>query len=158
MKKQIKNLLIISLTFFFLVSFYTDVSAQGGVTSPTGNTGSGVTNTTPSNSSIFTLQNPLKVDSIGGLVQAFLEIITYVVIIFAVLMFIWIGFKYVMNAASGNASEIKKLHSQLMWLVIGVAIIIAARVIVQVVINTISATGTVSPNVIQSANNALQGK
>jgi heme/copper-type cytochrome/quinol oxidase subunit 2 len=158
MKKQIKNFLIISLTFFFLFSFYINVSAQGGVTSPTGNTGSGVTNTTSSNTSIFTLQNPLKVDSIGGLVQAFLEIITYIVIIFAVLMFIWIGFKYVVNAANGNASEIKKLHSQLMWLVIGVAIIIAARVIVQVVINTISATGTVSPNVIQSANNALQGK
>jgi hypothetical protein len=45
-----------------------------------------------------------------------------------------------------------------MWLVIGVAVVISARVIIQVVINTISATGTVSPTVIQSANDALQGR
>jgi hypothetical protein len=38
-------------------------------------------------STIFTLQNPLRSDinSIGALVQAFIEIITYIAIIFAVL-------------------------------------------------------------------------
>ena len=111
-------------------------------------------------STIFTLQNPLRSDinSIGALVQAFVEIITYIAIIFAVLAFIWVGFQYVTNAATGNAKKIQELHNQLMWLVVGVAVVISARVIIQVVINTISATGTVSPTVIQSANDALQGR
>ena len=162
-----KNLLATSLIFIFLISFYITANAQGGVSSPTGNTGSGVTNQvkpTPASSGssggIFTRQNPLRSDinSIGALVQAFIEIITYIAIIVAVLAFIWVGFQYVTSAASGNSKKIQELHNQLMWLVIGVAVVISARVIIQVVINTISATGTVSPTVIQSANNALQGK
>jgi len=113
---------------------------------------------TSGTSDIFTLQNPLKVNSIGELLQSFIQIFTYLVIIFAVLMFIWIGFQYVVNAAQGNAKKIEELHKQLMWLVVGVAIVIGARVIIEIVINTLSATGAVSPGVIDSANRAVQGK
>ena len=131
-------------------------NAQSGVTSPTGDTGSGVTaptgNTTQSN--IFTLQNPLKVNSLGELIQSVVQIFTYLAILFAVLMFIYIGFRYVVNAAQGNASEITKLHNQLMWLIAGVAIVLGARVLIQVIINTLSTIG-VSPDVTQSANNAI---
>ncbi len=135
------------------------VLAQTGVTSTTGNSGSGATSVTgPDKSGIFTLQNPLKADinSIGDLIQAFIDIVTYLLIIFAVLMFIYVGFLYIKSAAEGNASKIKDLHTQLMWLVVGVAIVIGARVIVQVVINTISATGTINPSVIESANRAAE--
>ena len=45
----------------------------------------------------------------------------------------------------------------LLYIVIGVAIIIGARIIVEVVINTLQATGTVSPGVINNAHNALGG-
>ncbi len=107
---------------------------------------------------IFTLTNPLKVNSIGGLVQSLIEIVSYLAILFAVVMFIVVGFRYVLFAAQGNASKISELHKQLMWLIVGVAVIIAARVIVQVVINTLSATGVVSPEVIQSANKAASGQ
>lgn len=70
-------------------------------------------------------------------------------------MFIYVGFQYVTNAAQGNAKKIEELHKQLLWLVVGVAVVIGARVIIQVVINTISATNTVSPSVIESANKAV---
>lgn len=109
-------------------------------------------------SDIFTLKNPLKVDSVGGLINAFLEIITYVLIIFAVLMIIWTGFQFVYNASVGNSGKLTELRGRLLWLVAGVAILIGARVIIQVVINTISATGTVSPQVIESASKAVQLK
>ena len=111
-------------------------------------------------SNIFPLQNPLNknINSVGDLIQAFIEIITYLFIIFAVLMFIYVGFQYVTNAAQGNAKKIEELHKQLLWLVVGVAVVIGARVIIQVVINTISATGTVNPSVIESANKAAQGR
>jgi len=167
MKNQIKIKFIVTFLVFVFLSSSNFVNAQAGGTSPIDSTSSGGTNiikpiSSPANpsSGIFTLQNPLRsdIDSVGALVQAFIEIITYIAIIFAVLAFIWVGFQYVTSAATGNASKIKELHKQLMWLVIGVAIVIAARVIIQIVINTISATGTVSPTVIQSANDALQGK
>lgn len=141
-----------------LISVSTGAYAQSGATNPTGNTKSGVTAPTSETGKIFTLQNPLKVNSIGGLVQTFIEIASYVLILFAVIMFIYVGFQYVLNAAQGNAAKIKELHKQFMWLVIGVAIVVSARVIVQIVINTLSATGVVSPGIIQNTNNALQGK
>lgn len=166
MKKTIKIILISIFTFIILTQSVGFVFAQDSVGGKNANSDVGGKNAQatppPANSSsgIFTLQNPLRSDinSIGALVQAFVEIITYIAIIVAVLAFIWVGFQYVTSAATGNATKIKDLHNKLMWLVIGVAVVISARVIIQVVINTISATGTVSPTVIQSANNALQGK
>lgn len=153
-------IITIGLVVFSLSSF---VSAQGGVTSPTGNTGSGVTNPTttspaPKDNGIFTLQNPLKVNSIGALLQSLMEIFTYLVIIFAVLMLIWTGFQYVVVSTQGDSKKISELHNRLMWIVIGVAVVIGARVIIEVVINTLSATGTVSPGIIDSANKAVQGR
>jgi hypothetical protein len=73
-------------------------------------------------------------------------------------MIIWTGFQFVYNASVGNSSKLTELRGRLLWLVAGVAILIGARVIIQVVINTISATGTVSPQVIESASKAVQLK
>jgi len=107
-------------------------------------------------SSSFTLQNPLKVDSIGGLVKNFVEIFSYIAILFAVLVLIYIGFQYVIYSAQGNSGKIKELHSWLLWTAVGVAVVIGARVIVEIIINTLGLTGTVSPGVIDSAKNALK--
>jgi len=131
--------------------------------SPTSPTNSLTTQppTSPSNSSVssnvFYLQNPLssKFNSVGGLVQGFLEIFSYIVVLFAVLALIWVGLKFVL--AQGNPEEMKKLKDWLLWIVVGVAIVIGARIIVSVVINTLQATGTVNQNVIDNANNALNG-
>lgn len=155
MKYKITKIFIVLLLFcsFNLVVFAQDSVGGAGAKSDVG----GAKQT---QSNIFTLQNPLNknINSVGGLIQAFLEIITYLFIIFAVLMFIYVGFQYVRYAAQGNAKKIEELHKQLLWLVVGVAVVIGARVIIQVVINTISATNTVSPSIIESANRAAQGK
>ncbi len=108
------------------------------------------------NSGIFTLSNPLKVNSIGELLHSLVQVFTYLVILFAVIMFVYLGFQYVAFAAQGNSGKIGDLHNKFIWLVAGVAIVIGARVIIEVIINTLSATGTVSPDVIQSAQNALK--
>lgn len=153
-----KKITKIFLSIFVLTAIITPVhdslvSAQNKITEKADTSAS-----KNGTSEIFTLQNPLKVDSIGGLINALLEIITYLLIILAVLMIIWIGFQFVYNASVGNSSKLTELRSRLLWLVAGVAILIGARVIIQVVINTISATGSVSPQVIESANKAVQGR
>lgn len=135
-------------------------SNQGGTkgSSTASNLGNGTTVSTPS----FTLQNPLcnkssnktcKFDSVGGLLQGFIEIFTYLIILFAVLALIWTGLQYVL--ARGNPDEMKRLSNQLLYIVIGTAIVIGAGVIIDIVINTLSASGTVSSDVINSARGAI---
>lgn len=167
-RKNIAKALSVIITMLFCViavnAFIAfDANAQtGGSGTQTGGTSAGggiqtgETKTGMEKTVTFTLQNPLKVNSIGELVKNFVEIFSYIVILIAVVMLIYVGFQYIVASAKGDSGTIKELHSWLLWIVVGVAIVIGARVIVQVVINTISATGTVSPNVIQSANNALQ--
>ena len=157
MKKIFYKIGTVLLMMVFVMSVGGVVFAQEKTTS------SNVPNLEPKTGSnvpsqIFTLQNPLKVNSVGELIQVLIEIFSYVAILFAVLMFIYIGFQYVTNAAQGNASRIKELHNQLMWLIVGVAIVIGARVMIQIVINTLSATGVVDSGIIQSANKANQGR
>ncbi len=60
--------------------------------------------------------------------------------------------------ARGNMEEIKERKNQLLYIVIGVAIVIGARIIISVVINTLEATGIVTPSVINSAKTAASGK
>lgn len=100
----------------------------------------------------FTLSNPLKVDSVAGLVQNFVTIFSYVVIIIAVLLLVWVGLQFIL--ARGDSGKMKELKEWLFWIVIGVAIVIGARIIVEVVINTLSASG-VDPAVIDNARKAL---
>jgi TRAP-type C4-dicarboxylate transport system permease small subunit len=96
------------------------------------------------------------VDSIGQAVLNFVQIFSYVVILLAVLAIIYVGFQYILASASGNATKIKELHTYLLYIVIGIAVVIGAQVIVRVVLNTLQATGTVNSNIIQGANKALQ--
>ena len=107
---------------------------------------------------VFYLQNPLssKFNTVGGIVGGFIQIFVYLVVLLAVIMIIYVGLRLVL--AQGDAAEIKKRHEQLLWLVVGLAFVIGARIIVQVVISTLQSTGTVNSTVIQNANNALQGQ
>lgn len=126
-------------------------TGTGGATNPIGSTGTGGGTT-----NVTYLQNPLssRFSSIGQIISGFLEILSYLAILLAVLAIIWIGLQFVL--AAGNSEKIKELKMQLTWVVVGVAIVIGARIIVSLVVNTLSATGVVSPTVIQSANQALQ--
>lgn len=141
----------------------TNTNTTGSSPSPTNTNTTGSspnptnTNTTGSNGGTFFLQNPLsdKFDSVGGLVSGFVEIFTYLVVIGAVLALIWVGLQFVL--AQGNPARLSELKTWLLYIVIGLALVIGARIIVLVVINTLQATGTVSPGVINSAREGLQG-
>jgi hypothetical protein len=153
--KYFKMLVVLGLVVVMGISGGAGVLAQetiGGPNSEGSSVGGGTTN-----GKVFTITNPLKVDSIGGLVQTLVEVFSYIAILFAVVVFIYIGFQYVVKSAQGNTAEISKLHNSLFWLVVGVAVVISARVIVQLVINTLSATGTIDKGVIDSAYKASQG-
>lgn len=132
------------------------VFAQGTTVTPVSNTGSQTV--TPGSSGSFSLQNPLsnKYKTVGGLVGGFMEYFSYLVILFAVLALIYVGLQFVL--AQGKPDKMKELKGWLGWIIVGVAIVIGARILVNVVINTLQATGAVNPNVINSANNALKNQ
>jgi uncharacterized membrane protein len=155
---------LLSLTFapvFTLAQAPAPAGATSGVTgssqapAPAGAT-SGVTGG-GSSGSTFALKNPLKgINSVGGLLNKFIEILSYLLIIFAVLMIVYTGLKLIL--ARGNPDELKEQGKRLGYILIGVALVIGARVIITVIINTLEATGTVDPAVIQSSRNGVQGR
>jgi len=137
---------------------YAELDSGGGKTGEleagggkTGELDSGPEN----NKELIGLKNPLKVKTIGGLVQTAVEVFSYIVIIFAVLAFIWVGLQYIL--ARGNSEKMKEMSKWLGYIVIGVAVVIGARVIISIVINTLDATGVVDQRVIKSSRDALEG-
>jgi len=129
------------------------------------NPGNSSSQSNPGNSSsqsnpggTFTLKSPLdpKVTSIGGLVQTFIDVISYILILFAVLMLVYTGLQYIL--AQGNSEKIKELHGKLLWIVVGVAIVIGARVIIEVVINTLSAAHVINSSTFNQVQSAATGK
>lgn len=149
-KKIIKFIPILLIISFIVPNI---IFAQGGVnqTPPV----SGGVNQTPQT---VTLKNPLKpeINSVGAIVSEGVKIFSYVVVLFAVIVLIWVGLKFIL--ARGNAEELKKLKLWLTLVVVGVAIVIGARIIIELVINTLSSTNLVNQNVIQSANQAIRGQ
>ena len=153
--------IIIVLIMMTLLTQITLAATSGTASSPSSGTSgtaaspsSGTSGTASGSVSPSGLQNPLKgINSIGQVVSKFAEIFSYVVILFAVLALVWNGLQYI--TAQGKPDKISEIHSRMLWIVIGIAIVIGARIIVGIVINTLQATGTVNPAVIQQANNAL---
>ncbi|HTK33132.1 MAG TPA: pilin [Candidatus Paceibacterota bacterium] len=106
---------------------------------------------------VTTLSNPLKgVNSISDLIFTFMKIVSYLAVIFGVIMLMWVGLQFVL--ARGNPEEIKKRSNQLLWVVVGIGVILGARILITVIINTLQSTGTVNPAVIQSAQNAINNQ
>ncbi|MBX4192082.1 pilin [Candidatus Parcubacteria bacterium] len=119
-----------------------------GAQSNTFPTGNGLPNTMPtadgSGSSYnniggfgsFQLTNPLKVNSVCGLIKALLQALLIIGLPIAVIFIIFAGLKYV--AALGNPGKIAEANSNLLWTVIGIAIFLGAALIAQVIATTVN--------------------
>jgi hypothetical protein len=106
---------------------------------------------------VFTLSNPLHgVNSVSDLIFIFMKILSYLAVIFGVIMLMWVGLQFVL--ARGNPEEIKKRSNQLLWIIVGIGVILGARILISVVINTLQATGTVNSSIIQNAQNAINSQ
>lgn len=135
MKKLILIALLISATVSFNYAFAADDST--GRSGPDDSTNG----TTQSSQPAQKLQNPLKVNSIGAVIILAVDIMIYVGISFAILAIIFVGFKFVM--AQGNPTEISKAKEWFLYIIIGLAVLISSRVIVEIVQNTLLKSGVV---------------
>jgi hypothetical protein len=84
------------------------------------------------------LKNPLKDDygSIPGLMTGLMNVVVEIGAVVAVFAIIWVGFMYV--KAMGNPEKVKEAHKALLYVCIGIAILVGAKVITAIVTNTIN--------------------
>ncbi|MBU1178828.1 pilin [Patescibacteria group bacterium] len=79
------------------------------------------------------LQNPLKADSFGKLIQDISGIVIKIGSALAVVFIIWSGFLFV--TARGNEEQLKKAKMTFTWTIIGAVVLLGAAVIAEAVVN-----------------------
>jgi len=97
--------------------------------------GAGVTNTPRTGvTNSYSLQNPLNVDTIPELLDRFFQAILIIVVPFAVLFIVYAGFRLIL--ARGNPEELKTAKRHLLYTLVGIAIVISASIIINILIDT----------------------
>jgi len=141
-------------TLFFVILVSLVLVAVGGIVYAW----EGTTEDPPKSQSVFTISNPLsnKFSNLGELINGFADIVAYLLIIIAVLMIIWTGFQFI--TAQGKPERLKELSSRMGFIVLGIAIVIGARLIVNIVINTLESSGAVNQSTINAARDAANSR
>lgn len=141
-----KKIILSSIVAIFLMSAGVVWAQAGG--SPSGSGASGDPNPKPAESGqkFVQLQNPLKVNNVREVIFFIVDMAVYVGVSFSILAIIWTGFKMVM--AQGNSKEIEDARSRLLWILIGLAVLLSSKVIVDIVQNTLVKSGVVNEKVI----------
>jgi TRAP-type C4-dicarboxylate transport system permease small subunit len=83
------------------------------------------------------LNNPLKVDSIGALLVAIINIVMILMVPVIVFFIIYAGFKYV--TARGNASQVEEASQSLLYAILGGVLILGAFAIAAIIQNIVTA-------------------
>lgn len=83
------------------------------------------------------IKPPIGSTTFNQLVNNILARLAPVVLVVATVAIIFVGFRYVMAAVSGNQSKIKEANKNLMYVLVGAGVIIAASLLASAVINTI---------------------
>jgi len=120
-----------------------DVSTVGNGTSDAVSRPNGTPDVTAKSvPKIVKLDNPIAAKNISELLLSLVSLAISLGSIVAVLMFIYIGFKFIM--AQGSDSELKEAKQWFLYAVIGTALLVGSKVVVEVVKNTVLSTGLVN--------------
>jgi hypothetical protein len=145
-----KKILLGLLICFSLVSVSTVFAGAEANTNPP--TGASANNNPPSspttqtqNKTLPKIDNPLNASSIQDVIFLAVDIAIYVGTAFAILSLIFVGFKFV--EAQGSDDKLKDAKKWFFYIIIGFAILISAKVIVEIVKNTLINTGVVNERV-----------
>lgn len=90
------------------------------------------------------LQNPLRANSVSEVIFLAVDLAVYIGVAFATLAIIFVGFKFVM--AQGDPKAISEAKSWFFGIIVGLAILISAKVTVEIIKNTFINAGVVDKN------------
>lgn len=79
------------------------------------------------------IQNPIKANSFGEVVQAFASLLVSIGIPLAAIFIVWSGFLFV--SARGNPEQITKAKNVFWWTIVGTALIVGAYAIATAIVN-----------------------
>ena len=86
-----------------------------------------------------TLENPISAESFETLVTAILEVVVAIGTPIAILAIIYSGFLFV--KAQGKPEALKTAREALIWTIVGVAVLLGARLLATVIQGTITGLG-----------------
>jgi hypothetical protein len=89
----------------------------------------------PGDDSPTKLKNPLKFDSIPDLLAQLLDLVVMVAVPIAILFLIYAGFLFV--SARGSEEKLTKAKSVLLYTVVGIALIVGAALLANVIQGTV---------------------
>ncbi len=92
-----------------------------------------------------TLINPLHANTIQELIFFVIDLAMNVGVVIAVIMIIYAGFNFIM--AQGDPGKLKDARNFFYGVIIGLAVLIASKVIVQIIQNTLVTAQVVKPGV-----------
>lgn len=82
------------------------------------------------------INNPLKVDTIQGAIQLFMNAVLRIALPFIIIFFIWSGFSFVL--ARGNPTKIETAKKMFWYTIIGTLLILGAWTITNAIIGTVN--------------------
>lgn len=116
------------LVLFVPYVLYAKVSGDGGSSARVGGDGGGNVENT--------LQNPIGgAGTFGDLINLILDAVIVIGLPIAALFIIYAGFLFV--TAQGNEKKVTKAKSTFLWTIVGVAIFLGARVLGEIIQNTV---------------------
>jgi hypothetical protein len=80
-------------------------------------------------------QNPICAQNVGQLVQAIATAVTFIAFFIAPIAIVFTGFRFISAAFSGNEGEIVKAKKIFIWVLVGTAILVAAKILAEAVVN-----------------------
>lgn len=86
-------------------------------------------------SAAVTIQNPIGAQSFTELIKRLADAILTIAIPLAVVAIIFVGFKFVLASASGNAKGLEESRKMLLWVAIGTALIVGASAIAKALVD-----------------------
>jgi hypothetical protein len=146
MNKKILFSILITILISFTGAFaFAQVPPTSGGDSSIPPTSGGTTSNPPVK--MIKLESPIKAKNLKDLLLSLVDLAIFIGSIVAVFTFIWVGFKLVM--AQGNPGEIEKAKEWFTAAIIGTAILISSKVIVEVVRNTLTSSGLVNEQLLK---------
>ncbi len=96
---------------------------------------SGVPQRSGTSRGVGKLQNPINFNSLRELVEAIVDIIIQIAVPIAALFLIYSGFLFV--SARGNDDQLKTAKSIFLWTVVGIAVLLGAKILAGIIDATI---------------------
>ncbi|MBI2109339.1 MAG: hypothetical protein HYT93_04190 [Parcubacteria group bacterium] len=120
---------VLATAFFLPVYSFAQVPGTGG-------TGLfGVEGTRGTSQGVGQLENPIKFKTLGQLVTAIIDIIIQIAVPIAALFLIYSGYLFV--SARGSDDDLKKAKSIFLWTLVGIAVLLGAKVLASIIQGTI---------------------